>query len=426
MPPSSPRNRSSSPPPGGRRAARSLDAVTAILNAPGPADIEDDSDDQIAEWVQKAQHRALDTLPALSALQRKLEQYPQLSDDKQLELVRIFQAGAPARAELDQLKAKAAARGRATGVEIRRTRQLHEQLRDADRAGTYVVGSSWRLVWLICREKAEQRYGRERALAQLPDLIAEGNVAVTEALGKYDPTRGPRFSTYAARVVRDRIVAILSQDGHVHMAASWARAKRILSVRIPVLKDQLGRAPTEDEIRDDMMELCMRWAADKLTPEQQQLPADERERAMLHKLRKQGMLGAIKALPEVLQLSQSMASLNAPVGDADGSTLGELVASDEQDMLEDIEHQELSAAIAAALSTLSEREQAIMRLRFGLDPTEGYGVALTYQVICDRFGVTAERIRQIERSVSMKLRTNPATRSMLASFLPSQDGTIDP
>lgn len=371
------------------------------------------ADAEIASYVTRAQAqaRAYERLPALSAFQKQMERYPQLSPLAQNELAADYQAGVAARAEL--------ASGRLRGAPERRARA---KVRRGEYAIEHLIGSNFKLVHLICRENAEDRFGRERANELLPDLVAEANLALTEAAGSFDPARCPTFPTYAARVVRDRVRMVLSRDSAVKLAPSWTRLKRIASVRIPQLSAELGRRPTKAEIQADLLERCLEWAEGKLTDEQRSLPPAQRHDIKLAKLRKQGMLGAIEALDDVLVATQSVTSLSAPVG-ADGSaTVGDLIAADSDDATFDsVELSELRESLAAALATLKDRDREIVLYRYGFVDGECW----TYAKIATRYGVTAERVRQIERSVITRLAVPHSQYAALAAHLPSQFEDLD-
>jgi RNA polymerase primary sigma factor len=361
-------------------------------------------DDEIQRWVQKAgQVRSLDTTAALSQFQRRMERYPQLTPDSQLELAARVQQGFAARDRLATEK-----------VSARERKALEAQAGEVDRAMEYLAGSNFRLVMLICRELAEERYPG-RSLEVLGDLIGEANIALTQAMREFDAERCPVFATYVAKVVRDRVRAMLAKDSHVRVANSWHRLKRIAAVRIPQLQAELGRVPTEAEIKADLMQRCMEWAESKLTPDQAKLPKAKRHELMVAKLRKQGMIGAIESLQDVLQASQTVASLDARVGDDGDTTLGDMVPAAEEDGFSSIELAELRDTLRDALSNLDEREQTIVLLRFGFVDGEQW----TYTAIAERYSVTAERIRQIEKNVLHKLASSSPVRDRLAAFLPS-------
>jgi RNA polymerase nonessential primary-like sigma factor len=332
-----------------------------------------------------------------------MEQYPQLKAAEQIELAYGVKA---ARAEIEKIQSKK----KPAASDERRIRELRAYV---DKASETLAGSSFRLVLLICRELAEERHGRERALDVMPDLVGEANVALVEAIMDFDVERCPLFATYAARVIRDRVRALLGRDGAIRLPPSWNRLKRIAAVRIPQLGSELGRPPTREEIYNDLLARCLAWAESKLTEEQAKLPKKQRLDVMMAKLRKQGMIGALDSLDDVLQASQGTASLDATVSDDGGATLGDMMSSEaSSSLLDDVEHDELRDLFARVLSGLDERERRIVIARYGLDGSE----PRTYVEIGEVFGVTAERVRQIERAVLGKIREGDHSGN-LSAFL---------
>lgn len=335
-----------------------------------------------------------------------MEAFPQLDAEEQGRLAETVRIGRLAAERLPGLSGRAA-------------RKAEEEVAAGARAGDLLVGATWRLVLLICREKAEERLGRDKALDRLADLVAEGNVALVEAVNTYDPALSPTFAMYAARKVRDRVTAVLNSSGDLRLAPSWGRLKRIAAVRMPELEERLGRKPSREEIQADLLSACLEWAEKRLDPDQQNLPAAERHEAMLARLRKQGMLAAIDALDDVLAATQSVAYLDAPVGEGDGATLGDLLSgtSTVETGFEQVEKDELRRDMLAALATLTERERRILMCRYGF--VDG-GEAWTYPRIAEEFGVTAERIRQIERAVLEKMRSPHGAYARLSGHLDTQ------
>lgn len=350
-----------------------------------------DSELQLLVQRSELQSRSLENLPALSAFLRQMETWPQLSADDQLQLAAAVRAGNEARAQL----------ARKRGGD----RRLERKVADGQRAAEALAGSTFRLLLLICREKAEERLGREKTLDLLPDLVAEANVALVEAIATYDPELSPTFSLYAGRKIRDRVSATLNNLGPVKVAASWQRLKRIAVVRIAQLEEQLGRPPGLDEIKADLLATALDWAEGKLTVEQQNLTEPARTDAKMARLRKQGMLAAIESIEEVLTVTQTVAHLDAPVGDDDSASLGDLITPvDADSAFAEVEHNEMRDAVVAAIrgSGLTDREQRIVECRYGFVDGELW----PYPKIAAEFNVTAERIRQIERTVMVKLRSS--------------------
>lgn len=352
---------------------------------------DDDDETHLVELVARAQSGSgREHLTSLSALSQQLSSYPPLDPDAQFTRILAYRRGVAASAESVPSDCSPA------------ERRAHARIVQAgQRAQTELVGSMYRLALLICQELAAERYGRERMLDMLADLVSEANIAVVEAVGTYDETRSPAFSLYAGRVMRDRVRMMLQKSATVGVAPSWLRLKRIYTVLRPEVEMRLGRTPTEVEMQAELRAVCLRWAADRLSPEQQALPEGERDALMESKLRKQGMLGAIDRLSEVLSATQQTTSLDAPLGDGDGARLGDVIAQPGADSSYDaIEHDELRRDLMQALSAFTERERTIVLMKYGFVDGEQW----TYARLAPRFGVSAERIRQIERNVLSKLR----------------------
>lgn len=360
----------------------------------GQGDLGDDpvSDDELEGYVARSRDVGdLESLSALSSFVRQMTQYPRLSPAEQMTMITDCRAGAAARQRLEER--------RGSPESDRRDREI---VRHADRSMTQLLGSTIRLVILIVRENADRRLGQQRALAAAPDLVAECMVALTKAVYDFDPDRVPSFSAYAARVARDTVRMSLGNDSLVRVPTSWARIRRIAAVRIPNLTVELARPPTPAEVHEVMFEACLEWAAEHLTPAEQKLPAAARLEAMTAKLRKQGMLGALDHLDDVLNTARPVSSLDQAVGDTPGATLGDLVAAPaDQAMFDHVEQDELRVVIEQALAPLPPRERDIVILRFDLNRT---GEVWTYKRIAEQYGITAERIRQIEHNALSKMR----------------------
>lgn len=387
-------------------------ATSARSRRTGPARDPVDREVEVLLALDPPTLAHLERVSALSAFQRRMEAYPVPSPQAQSALLRLVRAGEAAQAELTKPHL-----GRA------RAARAHKAVREGRRAADALVGSMFRLVLSICRERAEERFGRERAGQVLPDLVSEGLMALSQAISDYDESRGPSFATYAARVVRHRVQMIVMETatgGVTGMSSAWTRVKRIAAVQTPKLAAHLGRQPTLDELRAALREYCMAWALDRLPPDLAAAPLEQRWRAAEDKLRKQGMLGAIERLGEVLVAGQGVASLDAPVGDDGATSLVELLdprmVTGTDDFFDPAEHADLAARLAQALAALTDRERRIIELRFGFDG----GPNRTYKEIAVEFDVSSERIRQIEHKVMEKLAAADVDGS-LRRFLPSLD-----
>ncbi len=349
-------------------------------------------------------------LSALSSFQRSADRFPQLTPPQQLEFAKVYREGEAARVALESNK-----------VSKRERDKLLDQVRRSEIAMEHLCASCWRLAWLIVREQAERRFGRDKATDMLPDLMQEANGALVQAVRDFDPSKTPSFHTYAAQVVRNHTRMVLGRDGYLRLAPAWVRIKRISAARIPELTSQLGRTPTKEELQESLLEYCLIWADQRLTDEQRTLPEPQRQDLRMAKLRKQGMLGAIRDIDDVLAAAQTPVSLDAPVGAEGNATLGDLIPGGSDGQLFDrVELNELRGAIARSLAALSERERDVVIRRFGLDGGETW----TCAQLGERYGVSSERIRQVERAALAKLASPHGQFAGLASFLPSMDGRL--
>ncbi len=348
------------------------------------------------------------SVSALSAFQRRADRFPPLNNEQQLELARVYRAALVAQEALDSGKLKGKERAAAAEAAAR-----------GPAAMEHLCASCWRLAWLLVREQAEKRFGRDRAADMLPDLMAEANSALVRAVRDFDPRQTPKFHTYAARVIRDHLRAVLAREGYMRLAPSWIRVKRMAVTLIPELTTKLSRNPTSEELQEALMLRCLDWADAHLTDAQRALPEAQRHEARMSKLRKQGMLGAVRDIEEVLVASQPVSSLDAPVGSEPGAaTLADLIPGASSDSAFDqVEHAELQSTLLAALAALSERERDILMLRHGYDGGEEW----TYGRIAERHGVTSERIRQIEKAALAKLSSPHGQFAALATFRPSSN-----
>jgi RNA polymerase primary sigma factor len=237
--------------------------------------------------------------------------------------------------------------------------ELAEKIKKGDAAARErMINSNLRLVVTIAHDYAN---------LGLPvlDLISEGNIGLTKAVERFDPRKGAKLSTYAMWWIKQSIKRALADQSRtvrlpVHLGEKLAKMRRVASQ----MSDELGREPTDDELGEELG-----IASEKVV-----------------------RLKSVGIRP---------ASLDAPVGDDDSAEFGEIMGDeDAQTPFELLQDEDLRNEMDGVLDVLDDREKKILSQRFGLDG----GKPKTLEDVGKNFGVTRERIRQLQNVALAKLR----------------------
>ena len=298
---------------------------------------------------------------------KEIGKVPLLSADEEIELAQNMEDGAVATEKINVLK------GRIDGASEEEKAEIKEEIktlqRDVDKgadAKKRLAEANLRLVVSI----AKRYVGRGMLFL---DLIQEGNLGLIKAVEKFDYKKGYKFSTYATWWIRQAITRAIADQARtiripVHMVETINKLIRVSRQ----LLQELGREPSPEEIAKEM-----------------NMP--------------------VERVREILKISQEPVSLETPIGEEEDSHLGDFIKDDNVPVPADAAaFTLLKEQLEEVLGTLTEREQKVLTLRFGLED----GRARTLEEVGKEFNVTRERIRQIEAKALRKLRHPSRSRKL--------------
>ena len=343
---------------------------------------DDDSDDEIlldvadedAIEVEKSDLSVPDGVSIEDPVRMYLKEIgkvPLLSAEEEIELAKNMEAGAVAKEKIAILKSREENATEEELAEIKEEiKNLQKDLDAGDEAKKRLAEANLRLVVSI----AKRYVGRGMLFL---DLIQEGNLGLIKAVEKFDYRKGYKFSTYATWWIRQAITRAIADQARtiripVHMVETINKLIRVSRQ----LLQELGREPSPEEIAAEM-----------------NMP--------------------VERVREILKISQEPVSLETPIGEEEDSHLGDFIQDDNVPVPADAAaFTLLKEQLEEVLGTLTEREQKVLTLRFGLED----GRARTLEEVGKEFNVTRERIRQIEAKALRKLR-HPSRSRKLKDYL---------
>ncbi len=321
---------------------------------------------------------------------REIGRVPLLDSDDEVRLAKAIQAGVEAAERLET---------EGDSLDPQTRFALNLKVQRGELARRHMIEANLRLVVSV----AKRFSGRSMSFL---DLIQEGNLGLLRAVEKFDHEKGFKFSTYATWWIRQAINRAIADQGRtiripVHMIESINRLTRT----VRQLQQRLGHDPTPEEIA---MELGYISESDQRIIEEAQakgnpLPPDVRIRLQRAALK----------VRQVMSVSQEPMSLETPMGNEDNSVLVDFIPDESiASPMEETNRELLREQMQDALASLSEREREVLALRFGLEDGETH----TLEEVGARFGITRERVRQIENKALRKLR-HPTFSRRLRDYL---------
>ncbi len=332
-------------------------------------EIPDDMDPPLEEIVDIEEEELVDpnTLVDSFAIDDPVRMYlkeigkvPLLTPEEEIDLAQKMNAGALAQEQIDE----------GEGLSKEDLAQLNAMLKEGEKAKQKLAEANLRLVVSI----AKRYVGRGMLFL---DLIQEGNLGLIKAVEKFDYTKGYKFSTYATWWIRQAITRAIADQARtiripVHMVETINKVIRVSRQ----LLQELGHDPSPEEIADEM-----------------NMPVDK--------------------VREILKIAQEPVSLETPIGEEEDSHLGDFIPDEgASEPSEAASFTLLKEQLVDVLSTLTPREEKVLKLRFGIED----GRTRTLEEVGKEFNVTRERIRQIEAKALRKLR-HPSRSKKLKDFL---------
>ena len=348
----------------------------AVLKISNDDDVDDDiilddEDEVEVEKIDLSVPEGVSVEDPVRMYLKEIGKVPLLSADEEIELAQNMEDGAVATEKINVLK------GRLDGASEEEKAEIKEEIktlqRDVDKgadAKKRLAEANLRLVVSI----AKRYVGRGMLFL---DLIQEGNLGLIKAVEKFDYKKGYKFSTYATWWIRQAITRAIADQARtiripVHMVETINKLIRVSRQ----LLQELGREPSPEEIAKEM-----------------NMP--------------------VERVREILKISQEPVSLETPIGEEEDSHLGDFIKDDNVPVPADAAaFTLLKEQLEEVLGTLTEREQKVLTLRFGLED----GRARTLEEVGKEFNVTRERIRQIEAKALRKLR-HPSRSRKLKDYL---------
>lgn len=331
----------------------------------------DDEDEVEVEKIDLSVPEGVSVEDPVRMYLKEIGKVPLLSADEEIELAQNMEDGAVATEKINVLK------GRLDGASEEEKAEIKEEIktlqRDVDKgadAKKRLAEANLRLVVSI----AKRYVGRGMLFL---DLIQEGNLGLIKAVEKFDYKKGYKFSTYSTWWIRQAITRAIADQARtiripVHMVETINKLIRVSRQ----LLQELGREPSPEEIAKEM-----------------NMP--------------------VERVREILKISQEPVSLETPIGEEEDSHLGDFIKDDNVPVPADAAaFTLLKEQLEEVLGTLTEREQKVLTLRFGLED----GRARTLEEVGKEFNVTRERIRQIEAKALRKLR-HPSRSRKLKDYL---------